>query len=275
MFSFRSLYFDQKPVQGRALDFFDASTPEGDIQELSLFFIHGGGWHAGSRSNYHFAMHALAERGFHCASTDYRLKDVNIFDQVADVREGLDFFAEDLRRRNRPLKVVLVGGSAGAHLALLTGLAKPEEVGQPATPLRHSVEIAGIIPEAPPYTFEPWEDIFPIMWRRMQGAVGVPHAQRPELYTQLSPIHYVRAPMPPIFSMHAANECDFPYTLAEEFALKAAAVKGDFTTKTYIRAEHGFFYSFERWQQREAFKDILTFLEKLGARPTSPCLEKA
>jgi len=260
MFAFRSIYFDDEPVQGHAMDIFESNA---DVRDTAIFFIHGGGWTGGSRSNYHFVMHALASQGFDCASTDYRLSGVNVFEQVADVRTGLDYFVQDLARRNRPANVVLVGGSAGGHLALLAGLAKPQECGQPPTELRHPASIQGIIVEAAPFTFEPWEDIFPVIWKPMQNIVGVPFEKRPDLYLKASPIHYVRPNMPPVFSMHASHEDVFPIELAEAFSRKVSEVNGSFRSKVYPRTEHGFFYSFERWQQREAYQDILNFLSSL------------
>jgi acetyl esterase/lipase len=258
--SFRSIYFDDAPRTGRILDIFHAPDP---TQEVALFFVHGGGWKGGSRTIFHSIIHEYSRLGFDCASTDYRLGGANVFEQVGDVRTGLDLFTGDLLQRNRPPRVLLIGSSAGAHLALLAGLSKPEECGAPETPLVHSPEIAGIAVQAAPFTFEPWEDIFPAIWSAMQDAVGAPYEGNDELYRSASPMHYLRADNPPLLIQHAENEHMFPRELHQQFAAKSLALGNDVREKIYPRVEHGFFYSLERWQQREAFQDILQFATSL------------
>jgi acetyl esterase/lipase len=254
--SFRSLYFDDAPREGRVLDVFEASQPS---RKVALFFIHGGGWKSGSRTIFHSIIWEYSRLGFDCASTDYRLSGASVFEQVGDVRTGLDIFIRDLQKRNRATRVLLIGSSAGAHLALLAGLSKPEECGTPQTPLMHAPKIAGIAVQAAPFSFEPWPDIFPAIWSAMQSAVGAPHEGNENLYRRASPMSYIRAGNPPLFSLHAENEHMFPRELYETFAANSIALGNDVREKIYPRAEHGFFYSLERRQQRQAFDDITEF----------------
>lgn len=53
MYSFRSIYFDDPPVPDRALDIFPVENP---AQGPGLFFVHGGGWGAGTRGVYREAL---------------------------------------------------------------------------------------------------------------------------------------------------------------------------------------------------------------------------
>jgi acetyl esterase/lipase len=258
MYAFRSIYFDAAPREGRIVDLFDTCKPS---REVALFFVHGGGWRNGSRSIFHSIIHEYSRQGFDCASTDYRLKDANIFDQVSDVRTALDIFVEDLRERNRPSRVLLVGSSAGAHLALLTAFAQYEAQAKSV-----HLSIAGVAVQAAPFTFEPWDDIFPAAWNAMQSAVGQEYSGHEELFRRASPQHYIRPGMPPLFALHAENEHMFPRELYQRFAAISIAMGNDVCEKIYPRTEHGFFYSLERWQQREAFEDIIVFAESLPTR---------
>jgi acetyl esterase/lipase len=269
MWPFRSLYFDGRPVNGRILDMFDG---EGPARSVAVLFVHGGGWTGGSRANYHFAIRELTARGYDCASTDYRLSGVTVFDQVADVREGLDRFLDDLERRGRATRVVLAGQSAGAHLALLTALAAPEQCGAPATPLRRRAEVAGVMAEAAPYTFVRWEDIFPHIWNAMQRIVGSSYEKFPELYERASPIRYVTPSSPPVLCQHAGHEHMFPREQMRQFveAMKTAGRRC--TVKEYPRVEHGFFYALDRPQQRAALEDMAAFLEELEGQKGAPNL---
>jgi acetyl esterase/lipase len=259
MTPFQSIYFDETPINGRIVDIFEAQKPS---QKVALFFVHGGGWRAGSRTIFHSIIHEYRKLGFDCASTDYRLGGTTVFDQVGDVRTGLDIFAENLAARNRPTKVLLLGSSAGAHLALLTGLSNPEECGAPQTPLRHHLQIAGIAVQAAPFTFEPWPDIFPAIWSNMESAVGKSYEDAKVLFQQASPIHYVRTGSPPVFNQHAENEHMFPQELYLQFEQKMIECGNVCRQKMYPKTEHGFFYALDRWQQREAFEDIRQFAEE-------------
>ena len=249
---FRSVYLGQPGAPGRLLDIFDVE-PGVPPQPVSLFFVHGGGWRSGSRTHFHEIALAFRSLGFETASADYRLGGgVDVFGQVADVREALRFYAEDLHRRGRPERIVLLGSSAGAHLALMAGLEHPA-----------AARVAGVCVQAAPFTFEPWPDIFPAIWQDMERIVGVPYAADPEAYRRASPIRLVRAEMPPVFALHAENEHMFPLELTEEFIRKAAACGARAEYKVYPRTEHGFFYSLSRRQQKEAFEDILAFIHSL------------
>lgn len=253
MISFRSSYLDDPPQSGRILDLFDA--PESS-RPNAIFFVHGGSWRAGSRTIFHTIALAYRALGFDCASADYRLENVSVFDQVADVRDSLQCFARDLQARGRTAKIALVGSSAGAHLALLAALLP--------RPGNADYRIAAVCVQAAPFTFEPWPDIFPAIWRDMQRAVGSSFEENPPLYRQASPLEHVHAGMPPVFALQAEHEHMFPAELTNQFAAKVQACGGAVVVKTYPRTEHGFFYGLERWQQKEAFQDILTFLERMA-----------
>ncbi len=249
---YRSVYLDQPIVRGRILDILE---PEPGLPEqpVALFFVHGGGWRAGARADFHTIALAFRSLGFEVASTDYRLGGgVDLFGQIADVREALRFYADDLHRRGRSERVVLIGSSAGAHLALMVGLEEPP-----------AARVAGVCVQAAPFTFEPWPDIFPAIWENMVSIIGTPYAADPEPYRRASPNRLVRPEMPPVFALHAQNEHMFPLELTEEFIRKAAACGARAEYKIYPNTEHGFFYSLSRRQQKEAFEDILAFIHSL------------
>ncbi|MBN8219007.1 MAG: alpha/beta hydrolase fold domain-containing protein [Spirochaetes bacterium] len=244
---FESLYLDDVPRDGRVVDFFD---PAGAPREKAFFFVHGGGWRAGSRSIFHPIIKALVDRGYACATTDYRLGGVHLSEQVADVREAYGAFSRRLAAAGRPLRAVVHGGSAGAHLAALLALAGPEKP-------------CGLSLANGPSTFEPWPDIFPGIWASMQDIMGVPWETHPERYREASPIHHIRAGHPPILFMHAENEHMFP--LAQTLRLQRAVETcgGRMEIRQYPAMEHGFFYSLERPQQRAALEDLVAFAESI------------
>jgi len=266
-YEYKSIYFDDPLVSGRVLDIFE---PKNITQDTAIFFVHGGGWHGGSRTGYHLLMQELRKRGFICASTDYRLvpQGADIFDQLTDVRHGYDIFTSYLKDKNRPLKIFTYGGSAGGHLAGLLSFAKPGECGEKTSfngyELHNEfVKPVGTALHAPALHFEPWEDIFPAIFDSMQKAMKIPYAEAKEKYRAVSPINYLSKETCPLFVLVAGNEHMFPCWQAEEAVnkLHESGIKAQF--KVYKNVEHGFLYALDRWQQREAFQDILDFIESI------------
>ncbi|HIJ73862.1 MAG TPA: alpha/beta hydrolase fold domain-containing protein [Candidatus Hydrogenedentes bacterium] len=264
-FEYTSIYLDDPIVEGRALDVFEPGKAR---RELALFFVHGGGWRGGSRSGSHALMRAFNAEGFVCAATDYRLAGVHILDQLTDVRHGYDAFTGYLARHALPRQVAVFGSSAGAHLAALLALAVPGQCGESLRFHRKELENdwqspVGAILSCGPVTFEPWEDIFPHIWISMQDIVGVPYADAPEAYRRVSPIEYVGSESPPCFMVCAENEHMFPFDQTMRFVEKMRSFGGIAEHKVYPRTEHGFLYDVVRRQQKEAFSDIIAFLQTL------------
>lgn len=254
---FVSFYLDSPLQNGRIYDLF---MPENAARDISVFIIHGGGWRAGSRSaHFHGLMEELNNRGYIAASTDYRL-NVTPAEQLADVREAYLHFARVLKESGHPVKIAVYGSSAGAHLGSLLTCAKPGECGDRFPPDGWIEPVCGVFQSCPD-TFEPWEDIFPGIWDSMQSVVGVPYEKDPELYRKLSLNRHVRPGNPPVFFLAAEAEHMFPNGRIIELAGKMNAMGNRALVKVYPRAEHGFLYSLERRQQREAFEDWLRFLE--------------
>ena len=66
-----------------------------------------------------------------------------------------------------------------------------------------------------------------------------------------------------MFFLNASDEHMFPNRYTEQAAEKLRSFGQTCIVKTYENAEHGFFYDLIRRQQKEAFADILKFIEKL------------
>lgn len=234
-----------------------------------MFFVHGGGWRGGSRMLYHKLMEAFNKEGFICAATDYRLEYVNIFDQITDVRHGYDIFREILAGQGLTQKIFVHGSSAGGHLAALLAMTLPGECGEETAFGDYALKDKWIRPagaslQAAPVTFEPWEDIFPMIWQSMQDIIGAPYEKQPDLYRRVSPINYLSKQTPPLFLLGAENEEMFPLEYNLDFIEKAESFGCRVDYKVYNRAEHGFFYDVTRRQQKEAFADIIAFIESLS-----------
>ena len=263
-YEYKSIYFDDPIVPQRVLDIF---MPETVSRDIVLFFVHGGGWNGGSRTNYHAIMSAFNQHGYICASTDYRLLDenVDIFTQLEDVRYGYMLFLQYLIGSKREPKIFTHGASAGAHLAALLSFARPGDCGESTAGLPDVKWIppVGTSLQATPMRFEPWEDIFPLIWMAMRKIAGVPYEGNWEFYKKIAPINHISSETCPALFMEAENEHMFPleFTLEAVEKMKSFGVLVEY--KIYTKAEHGFFYDVTRRQQKEAFTDILNFIKSL------------
>lgn len=258
MLRFESVYLDSPFVPGRALDIF---RPDGDgTSAPALFFVHGGGWHAGSRVDCHKLMEYFRDRGHYCAAADYRL-NVTATDQLADLRESIRLFADFLSEACHDSRIVIYGGSAGAHLAALLALAAPGSCGERVTGA--AVPAAGLIVSAFPPCFAPWPNIFPPIAEAMQRAAGRPYADDPDLYARLSPIRHVSDSSCPVLNLHAANEHMFPLRHSLEFEATMRDFGRSCRTVVFEDAEHGFFYDVKRECQQKALREVEDFLKAI------------
>merc|ERR1712093_123872 len=109
----------------------DVYFPSLDFQKSKcpiFLHIHGGGWMAGHRKEANLLVfYELLQRGFLVVSIDYRLlPEVSIEEQFDDIRAAEDWVRDDLPSKVKGTgwevaseKVIVGGGSAGAHLAMM------------------------------------------------------------------------------------------------------------------------------------------------------------
>jgi acetyl esterase/lipase len=101
----------------------DVYTPEsaGDQGRPVMFWIHGGGWQVGDKTDVALKPKVLTERGFVFVSTNYRLlPDVPMDVLIRDVGKALGWVQKNIARFGGDPKRMFVGGhSAGAQLAAL------------------------------------------------------------------------------------------------------------------------------------------------------------
>ena len=101
----------------------DVYTPEKSTKEdlPVVFWIHGGGWQVGDKSDVALKPKVLTERGFVFVSTNYRLlPDVEMDVLIRDVAKSLGWVHRNIAKYGGDPNRIFVGGhSAGAQLAAL------------------------------------------------------------------------------------------------------------------------------------------------------------
>jgi acetyl esterase/lipase len=86
-----------------------------------VFWIHGGGWVTGDKTEVHIKPRVFSERGFVFVSTNYRLlPDVQMEEIIRDVAKALGWVHKNIRQHGGdPSRIFVMGHSAGAQLAAL------------------------------------------------------------------------------------------------------------------------------------------------------------
>jgi len=102
------------------LDIYTPQDPAGKSLPV-MFWIHGGGWQAGDKSDVALKPKALTERGFVFVSTSYRLlPEVQMDELIGDVARSVGWVHRNIARYGGdPTRIFVGGHSAGAQLAAL------------------------------------------------------------------------------------------------------------------------------------------------------------
>jgi acetyl esterase/lipase len=104
----------------QVLDIYTTEEPAGKPLPV-MFWIHGGGWQVGDKSDVALKPKVLTERGFVFVSTNYRLlPEVKMEELIGDVARSLGWVHKNIAAYGGDPRRIFVGGhSAGAQLAAL------------------------------------------------------------------------------------------------------------------------------------------------------------
>lgn len=207
-----------------ARSFVYRTTPQGELRmhaflpsgtgapAPAIVFFFGGGWSSGTVQQ--FVPHAkhLASLGMAGLVADYRVKrrhGTTPLDAAADARAAIEWVRAHAAELNvDPRRILAGGGSAGGHLAAVTGLI-PD----------------GITPPVALVLFNPVVDIAAI---------------RPEA-AAISPAAYVKKGAPPAVIFHGTADTTVPFASAEKFCADMKAAGNACEVHPAQGEKHGYF----------------------------------
>ncbi len=206
----------------------DIYAPD-DAKQKSLpvvFWIHGGGWQAGYKSDVGVKPQFFVDQGFVFVSTNYRLyPNVEMGELIRDVARSLGWVHRNIAQHGGDPQRILVGGhSAGAQLAALISIddryLKAE--GVPFSALRGCIPVDGDTYYLPAIITV--AEIRAFMHSLPQpGKFGhrVKFGNDPDKHIDFSAVTHVAKgkSIPPFFIMHVAGH---PDTTAQAKCLAAA-----------------------------------------------------
>lgn len=180
-----------------------------------LVFIHGGGWKSGIRDDYRIYLIPFAQMGYITATVSYRLLDVAPYPASAlDIRDALQWFKDHGTDYGYDTaRIAVVGGSAGAHLAMLAayGWQRPDTVdgSTPGIALRNPVKAVVDIYGPVDLTTE-YARNHPLV----TGYLANSFKEAPETYREASPLTWLDSHDPPTLILHGSSDDLVPVSQA-------------------------------------------------------------
>jgi len=190
--------------------------------------LHGGGWKEGLKEDY-VNFDVYFNQGYAVANVEYRLTgEAKAPAAVQDARGALIYLlnhAEELNIDKR--KIVLLGGSAGGHLALTAGYLQNNRIhDNDAEAYADEIKIMAVINK---YGITNLRDL--MSYSSLVEWLGG-GANDEDFVKSLSPVDLVGNNTPPTYIVHGDKDATVPYSqsLSLEEALKLSNVKYQFTT---------------------------------------------
>lgn len=154
-----------------------------------MIMIHGGGWTSGDKVDFASVMDTLKKRlpGYAIFNINYRLSanPYNLFPtQEMDVKAAVEYIYSKAGEYKISDKYVLLGASAGAHLAMLQGY-------KYNTPVKARAVVSFFGPSDLTDMYNNPVGGNPLFSLVVAGAVGATPAQNAALYTSSSPVNFI------------------------------------------------------------------------------------
>lgn len=204
-----------------------------------VVFIHGGSWTNGDKHDFNEAIAAIRTQlqDYAIFNINYRFarNDLTRFPaQLSDVQSALEAIESKANEYKVNVnKVVLIGASAGAHLALLQAY-KNNNNGK----IKAVVDLFGPADLTDLYKNHPIPDqARPVL----VNFLGATPSAKPDLYFQASPINFISAKSVPTKIFHGSNDIVVPISQSDALKAKLEANKIKVDMTIYQGEGHGWY----------------------------------
>ena len=204
---------EYKNVNGKSLQL-DIYRPEAiHAKPPLLVFIHGGAWKSGKRSDYLVYLISFARKGYITATVSYRLLDENPYPACAeDIRDAVKWFFNNSGEYGYdPGRIAVIGGSAGAHLAMLAaygwGGTDIADTTMTDNRIRAVVDIYGPADLTTEYARN-----HPLVTSFLARL----YDESPELFLEASPVNYLDKNDPPTLILHGTSDRLVPVSQSDD-----------------------------------------------------------
>jgi len=222
--------------------------------------IHGGGWNHGNKEKQK-GFGSFFKNNMAVANMGYRLVDVAPAPAaIEDVRSVLIYLVKNAKELNLdPDKIVVMGGSAGGHLAMMGAYLGNNTMFDKDKNVLKNLKVAAVVDK---YGIADMVD-FSLGSKPYKSAVrwiGDKINDR-KFIKSVSPLYLVNKNTPPTFIVHGNADPIVPYTQSVTLKneLDKYSIKNEFITVE--GGEHG---KFSKEKQTDISKATIDFLKELG-----------
>lgn len=251
------VYTKVKDWEGK-MDIYTAPKSKG-LSPL-VINIHGGGWNHGVKES-QTGFSTFFKMGYAVANIEYRLTgQATAPAAVEDTRCALIYLIKHAAALNIDVnKIVIMGGSAGGHLALMGGLLGNDHRFDTNCPGVENIKVAAIIDKYGITDVWDWGYGKNVTSKSATRWLG-DKANDKQFAATVSPITYVNKNSPPTFIVHGDADPTVPYQQSIDLHKKfmEAGVKTEFIT-----VKGGLHGKFDKEKNSAINKAIATFLKAL------------
>ncbi len=223
--------------------------------------IHGGGWKTGSKDT-QGGFSPFFKAGFAVANMEYRMSDyAKAPAAIEDTRCMLAYLIQNAKKLNIDSnKIIIMGGSAGGHLALMGGLLANDHRFDTNYSGIQNIKVAAIIDKYG--IMDVWDWTYGPDHKSSSPAYWLGENAKNETFIKsVSPISYVTKNSPPIFIVHGDADPTVPYHQSVDLykKLQELGVKSEFFT-----VPGGLHGKFDKDKNAEINEAILKFIASLA-----------
>jgi acetyl esterase/lipase len=217
----RKLHLDLYQPKGRT-----KATP-------AIFFIHGGAWRSGKRSDMKFYCVKFAEKGYVTATASYRLTGEAPFPAaVHDVKCAVRWLrASAAKYQVDPKRIAVSGNSAGGHLSMMIGYSDDPALEGTGGNNGVSSGVCAVV------NFYGPTDLT-TDFAKKQGVVedfmgGKTFDEAPDIYRLASPLFHLTRDDPPTLIFHGTIDSTVPIVQADKLSDKLKELGIDYIYERY------------------------------------------
>ena len=235
----------------------------GKVSGLAIIHLHGSGWWIGDKDFFTrgYFRHMVAE-GHIVMDVAYRLcPEVDIYGMVGDVKRAIAWMIANASHYGvDPEKIVLMGSSAGGHLALLSGYAPHHPELTPEDVNGNDLSVCGVISlygptdllaayhherqqlfeDRPPVPIGPDSTKNRNDYGRMDVLLGGHPQDVPEMYELASPLSHVHPDCPPTLLIQGDRDFITPVDATCELHAKLVEAGVPAINVVFPWTDHGY-----------------------------------